>query len=325
MTLKWKTIVFSGMALVVLAISLYIFQGYRDTNKRLIAIVSLLNSIRESAHIIGDESRYPHPDLESIKNKVDAMPLISQQFQEALRSKTKPAPYIDVEISFVRLGRIIDNMVSGQLIEEPILKQIHNETFKIEESAGLLLVVSLRQIETLQARSEKMIWTFYVIFVSYIFGTIYFLISMLTGPILSLSRQVAEISEGKRGDVSFQHRGDELGMLGRFIQKAISDLAGKNQQLNLEVLERKQAEEKYKQAAITLENVFNSANPISITNLDYELLHANKAYYDLWPNKADQGSEIKCYDSRPGPICNDDSCTLRQVIRTESTVLTETV
>ncbi|MDH3353259.1 MAG: hypothetical protein OEL87_02325, partial [Nanoarchaeota archaeon] len=122
MTLRWKTIIFSVTALLVMFISLYIFQGYRETNKNLIFIVSLLNEIRISAHEIGEEIRQENPDLSSIKKRIATMPEVSRRFQDALGVETKGAHYIDVEISFVRLGRVLDKMLPGLILEEPLLR-----------------------------------------------------------------------------------------------------------------------------------------------------------------------------------------------------------
>jgi len=64
----------------------------------------------------------------------------------------------------------------------------------------------------------------------------------------------------------------------------------------------------------TLENILNNSNPISITGLDFELLQANDAYFDLWPERAEGGERITCYDSRPGSHCHTDECPLMQIL-----------
>ena len=40
---------------------------------------------------------------------------------------------------------------------------------------------------------------------------------------------------------------------------------------------------KIMQYQASLENIFNSANPLCITTLDFELMQANEAYYAIWP------------------------------------------
>jgi PAS domain S-box-containing protein len=61
---------------------------------------------------------------------------------------------------------------------------------------------------------------------------------------------------------------------------------------------------------VTLETVLNSANPICMMNLDFEIMKANKAYYDIWPRLTGAGEVLKCFESRPGKLCGTDACPL---------------
>lgn len=70
-----------------------------------------------------------------------------------------------------------------------------------------------------------------------------------------------------------------------------------------------QLEESY----VTLETVLNSANPICMTNLDFDMIKANKAYYDLWPTTAAEGKCLKCFDSRPGESCGTKDCPVKLI------------
>ncbi len=74
---------------------------------------------------------------------------------------------------------------------------------------------------------------------------------------------------------------------------------------------------------VMLENVLDSSNPIAITNKDFELIQANKAYYAIWPLRALDGSLVKCYDSRPGNLCHTDQCPLRKILAGETVVSVE--
>jgi PAS domain-containing protein len=73
----------------------------------------------------------------------------------------------------------------------------------------------------------------------------------------------------------------------------------------------------------SLENVFNSANPLCITNLDYELVQANEAYYAVWPRPEKQTESVKCYESRSGPSCKTDRCPLNQIVHGKEEVVVE--
>ncbi|MEN8136527.1 MAG: ATP-binding protein [Thermodesulfobacteriota bacterium] len=64
---------------------------------------------------------------------------------------------------------------------------------------------------------------------------------------------------------------------------------------------------------ITLETVLNSANPICLVNLDFEILKANKAYYDYWPKEKADNGVLKCFDSRRGSGCGTDSCPVNLI------------
>lgn len=59
-----------------------------------------------------------------------------------------------------------------------------------------------------------------------------------------------------------------------------------------------------------LENILNNSNPINITGLNFDLLHVNKAYFEMWPKGNDGPGGIKCYESRPGVHCHTKNCPL---------------
>ncbi|MDT8335971.1 MAG: PAS domain S-box protein, partial [Desulfurivibrionaceae bacterium] len=67
------------------------------------------------------------------------------------------------------------------------------------------------------------------------------------------------------------------------------------------------------EANLRLETVLESANPICLMNLDFEILRANKAYYDIWPKTAGRGKPLKCFESRPGASCNTPACPINQI------------
>jgi len=97
-----------------------------------------------------------------------------------------------------------------------------------------------------------------------------------------------------------------------------------NKALQNEIHERKHIEEELRQSNITLENVLESSSPLCITNTDFEILRANKAYFDIWPKAKIQGEKvIKCFESRPGIFCHTDNCPLQQVINGKEEVTLE--
>ena len=62
-----------------------------------------------------------------------------------------------------------------------------------------------------------------------------------------------------------------------------------------------------------IENVLNNSNPMSITSLDYDIIMANKAYYEVFDGPNPDNSDHKCYESRPGPSCKTENCPINHI------------
>ncbi len=102
-----------------------------------------------------------------------------------------------------------------------------------------------------------------------------------------------------------------------------AQLNDSNKALQNEINERTHIEDELRQSNLTLENVLESSSPLCITNLDFEIVRANRAYQKIWPKKSTKdGQKTKCYESRPGSLCHTDNCPLQQIIsgREELTV-----
>ena len=105
-----------------------------------------------------------------------------------------------------------------------------------------------------------------------------------------------------------------------------AQLKESNKALQIEVGERTQIEEELRQSNITLENVLESSSPLCITDVNFEIVKANKAYLEIWPKKPSrEGEKIKCFESRPGSLCHTDGCPLQQVINGKEEVTLESV
>jgi PAS domain S-box-containing protein len=74
-----------------------------------------------------------------------------------------------------------------------------------------------------------------------------------------------------------------------------------------------------------LHHIFNTSIPICITNIDYEILLANNAYKNIFQTKEHKKAVEKCYESRPGPACQTESCPLQRVQKGEKEVICEPV
>jgi len=107
------------------------------------------------------------------------------------------------------------------------------------------------------------------------------------------------------------------------MENEIQERTKANRLLEEEIAERKRAVQDLKQSQATLENVFQSINPLCITNVHYEVLQANDAYFALWPGSSADGAPVKCHESRPGSLCEKDLCPLQQIIQGKEEVTIE--
>jgi PAS domain S-box-containing protein len=112
--------------------------------------------------------------------------------------------------------------------------------------------------------------------------------------------------------------------LEEFVEERTFELAAVNKSLQKEIVERLKAEEELQESRATLVNVFNNSNPLCITNLNYEIIDANDAYYAIF-GKAAPGGPIKCYDSRPGSLCYTDDCPLKKILPGRELVTCEAI
>lgn len=109
----------------------------------------------------------------------------------------------------------------------------------------------------------------------------------------------------------------------RRVLRAEKDLRDEKSKLQKALAERKRAEEDLRASQSTLENVFNNINPLCITSLNYEVLIANEAYYALYPKSKSQEGRIRCYESRPGSLCESDLCPLKQAFQGKEEITVE--
>jgi PAS domain-containing protein len=108
------------------------------------------------------------------------------------------------------------------------------------------------------------------------------------------------------------------------VRERTGQLNETNEVLLNEISERMQAEAELKQSNNTLENVLDSSSPLCITNVNFEIIRANKAYMEIWPKTStEEGQKIKCYESRPGASCHTENCPLQKVINGLNEITTE--
>jgi len=98
------------------------------------------------------------------------------------------------------------------------------------------------------------------------------------------------------------------------LEAEIKEREKTNLLLQDEIKEREATAKELRKSKSILENVLNNSNPVSITSLDYEIVMANEAYYDTFGHPPKIEKSVKCYDSRPGSLCNTEQCPLNEVL-----------
>lgn len=131
----------------------------------------------------------------------------------------------------------------------------------------------------------------------------YFLSRFITRPLEELSSYAGEIGAGNLNVPPLRIRGDEVGALAVNINAMRLSLKD-------DIAEREETEMSLREAKTALENIFNSANPICILNLEGDILEGNEAYYRYWPRNI---QDRKCHEIRPAAACGIDSCPLIKI------------
>ena len=100
-------------------------------------------------------------------------------------------------------------------------------------------------------------------------------------------------------------------------------VAERTAELEEENIQRQTAQEELRQVNASLENIFNSASPICITDLAFNLVETNEAYRQIWHDSGQSGMAVKCYESRPGNLCHTPDCPMQQITQGEEEVVLE--
>lgn len=246
MTIKSKTVLFSASALVVLIASIIIFQGYLTANYRLYQTVSQLEMVNHAAHEIAIEILLDLKDVDSLKNHLTKIPRITRQLQEILPNSNKPAELVKMEISVVRIKRIVDNLIPDQAIARPQLEQVRNEVEKINENVATLRVLFEQEINNLQTMAKMKITALVTLLVIYILGMFLLLFKTVVKPLLILSSQVEKVKGGEIQNVTPSARKDEIGQLATEFNQLIDKRRLAEDDLKQEIAQHKEALDKVK-------------------------------------------------------------------------------
>jgi PAS domain S-box-containing protein len=100
-------------------------------------------------------------------------------------------------------------------------------------------------------------------------------------------------------------------------------VAERTVELENENAQRKKTQEELRQLSTSQKNIFNSAPPICITDMAFNLMETNEAYRQIWPASDHTGKALKCYESRPRSQCRTSECPMEQIARGEREVVAE--
>ncbi|MBU0674518.1 MAG: HAMP domain-containing protein [Proteobacteria bacterium] len=246
MTIKFKTIIFSSSALIVLIVSIIIFYGYRSTNHRFNQTLSTLDMVNQTTREIAINILLDLTDVESLQKYLKAIPAITLQLQQISPNTNKPAELINLELSFVRIKRVVDNLTPGRPIPNPTIEQIRNEIRKISTNSTNLKTIYEREINALQSRAEISITLLIILLIIYIIGMFTLLIKMVIQPLLTLSSHVEHVRAGEQYTITPLASNDEIGQLSKEFKRLIDTIRLAKEKLKQEVIEHKQALEKVK-------------------------------------------------------------------------------
>lgn len=64
-----------------------------------------------------------------------------------------------------------------------------------------------------------------------------------------------------------------------------------------------------------LESAFNQGTPVCITDVNFEVIKANEAYWSVFGRQPDPKRPLKCFEHRPGKACHTDNCPLTNILK----------
>ncbi len=231
MTLKSKSLFLSILALLLASISFLLYLQHKSINDDLFNAVILLDDIKDTAYELEFEIIHDIINTSSAKHSLEKIPSFSKKIKDLWRIKTTPKHLIELEISFVRIERLIDKSLPGQTKKQPLLKQIDLEILKIHNSVDKLLEYSRQRLDILKNRADLLTLLQFFALLIYSVSILFFPIQSIITPLLNLSRQVKSVDSGKKENITIPDRNDEIGTLYIFIHKTISGLLSQGNEL----------------------------------------------------------------------------------------------
>jgi PAS domain S-box-containing protein len=233
MTIKAKSFTCAMLIMLVLVATGILSHRYKATSNRMMNFILNLDEIMHSAHAIEVASLTGNLDPDVLDEHARKLPKLFQQLQDNFQSANASVVLTDLEISIIRFVRAANLSLPGNTLEQPLLKQLHNETNKIEQAAMGLRQATQNEIYSLRMRADGL---FDFIFLFLLVGTVIAFIAihrLFIYPILSLSRLINEVKEGVREEIPPANSNDEIGLLVDFTRETISGLRKQGKELQI--------------------------------------------------------------------------------------------
>ena len=107
------------------------------------------------------------------------------------------------------------------------------------------------------------------------------------------------------------------------IQNTLQQKNNTSRSLENKIIEYKQISEELRQAQASQESIFNSAIPICITSKEFEVIKANRAFYDIFGHAVQTPGSLKCFESHPSADCQSENCPMFRILQGESEVVSD--
>jgi PAS domain S-box-containing protein len=253
MTLKTKSFICAVLIMLALVATFVLSQHYKQTSNRLTNFIISLDEIMQSAHKIEIASLTGNLDPEILDKNAKEMPRLFQRVQDNFQSAKASDTLTYLGISIIRFVRAANQSLPGKTLEQPLLKQLHNETNKIEQAAMGLRNVAQNEIFSLRRAADSLFVILFLLLIACTVIAFFAIHRMFIYPILSLSRQINEVKEGKREEISLAKSHDEISQLADFTRDAISGLRAQGNELR----ESRQQLQSHLQRQVAISRILN--------------------------------------------------------------------
>jgi PAS domain S-box-containing protein len=219
------------LIILVLAVCGILTHKYQATSNKLMNFIMTLDEIMQSAHEIEIATLIGNMDTDVLVENAKEIPMLFRQLQDDFQSAEAAVIMTDLGISIIRFGRAANLSLPGNTLQQPLLEQLLNETTKIEQAAVSLRKVSQNEIYSLRETADRLIDCIFLLLITCTGIALFAIHRMFIYPILSLTREINEVKEGIREEITPATRHDEIGQLMDFTSVTITSMKAQGNEL----------------------------------------------------------------------------------------------